>query len=106
MAARSVPTLLPQRAAHPAVPPPRLPRPAGKHWVVHAHVYLHREYYQPGLQSMVKPMSPQYFLKLKKGGLVALVSERPGRWGAGRHSMVGAGILAFVCKFFWLLAPP
>lgn len=46
---------------------------AGREWVVHCHVHPHWEYYQPGMESMLKPMSPQYFLKLKKGGVVALV---------------------------------
>ncbi|KAL4427622.1 hypothetical protein ABPG75_001711 [Micractinium tetrahymenae] len=45
---------------------------AGKQWVVHAHVYLFWEYYQPGFDSMLKPMSPQYIMKLKKGAALAL----------------------------------
>ncbi|PSC68601.1 hypothetical protein C2E20_7774 [Micractinium conductrix] len=43
----------------------------GKEWTVHAHVFLHWEYYQPGFENMRKPMSPVYWLKLKKGAVVA-----------------------------------
>mgnify|MGYP001811110207 CR=1 FL=1 len=50
------------------------PRGAGgKEWIVHAHVFLHWEYYQPGFENMRKPMSPMYWLKLKKGAVVARV---------------------------------
>ena len=45
----------------------------GKEWTVHAHVFLHWEYYQPGFENMRKPMSPVYWLKLKKGAVVARV---------------------------------
>lgn len=31
------------------------------------------EYYAPGMEAAGKPMSPHYLLKLKKGGVLALV---------------------------------
>ena len=43
--------------------------------MVHCHAYLHFEFYQPGMGNMGKQMSPLYFLKLKKGGLAAMVGD-------------------------------
>lgn len=56
-----------------------LPCAGAAEWVVHCHVYLHWEYYQPGWASMRSPMSPLYSLKLKKGGAVAQVGCPAGR---------------------------
>lgn len=47
--------------------------PAGPQWVVHCHCHPKWEYYAPGMESMQQPMSPHYLLKLKKGGVLALV---------------------------------
>ena len=67
------------RPLHTCVPliPPAFA--AGREWVVQAHAYLHSEYNDPGagMLALTKPMSPDYFLKLKKGGVVALVRPPP-----------------------------
>lgn len=50
------------------------------------------EYYAPGMESMQKPMSSHYLLKLKKGGVLALVG---GGWaGEGDE---GCGALPYAC---------
>lgn len=43
--------------------------------MVQCHVHPKWEYYEPGMEAAAKPMSPHYLLKLKKGGVAALVGE-------------------------------
>ena len=41
--------------------------------MVQCHCHPKWEYYAPGMEAAGKPMSPHYLLKLKKGGVLALV---------------------------------
>ena len=43
-------------------------------------LYLHWEFYQPGMENMGKQMSPLHFLKLKKGGLAAMLGGSVMAW--------------------------
>lgn len=66
--------------ASPALPvPPIAEADEGGAWVVHVHAHPKSDYYAPGMESMLAPMSPCYFLKLRKAGLVALVSRGLGQ---------------------------
>ncbi len=63
------------RAVPPNLPPFLPALPTGPQWVVQCHVHPKWEYYEPGMEAAAKPMSPHYLLKLKKGGVVALVGD-------------------------------
>ena len=65
---------------------------AGTEWAVHCHAYLHWECYQPGLENMSKPVSPLYFLKLKKGGLAAMVGGVSSPWCGTALWVLGCGL--------------
>lgn len=54
---------------------------------MHVHAHLSYAYYAPGMESMLAPMSPCYFLKLRKAGLVALVRRAVLRAGFLKHQL-------------------
>jgi hypothetical protein len=68
-------------------------------------LYLHWEFYQPGMENMGKQMSPLHFLKLKKGVLAAIlggsVMAWPGLAWPGLAWLWGA----LYCSVLWALSP-
>lgn len=54
--------------------------------MVQCHVHPKWEYYEPGMEAAAKPMSPHYLLKLKKGGVAALVGDSLVKWARGRSA--------------------
>lgn len=54
-------------------------------WVLQVHVFLHREWLEPSVESWLKNSSPEYYLKLKNGVAVAQEMKRRKEEDAGEE---------------------